>query len=163
LLAAELNCRFFEGDTFHSPENVEKMRAGQPLQDEDRWPWLDRLGAELNAAVATDGIGVAACSALKRRYRERLAQAIEAPLAFVFLNPDRDELIRRLHSRPGHYMPASLLASQFQALEPPGTDEPALALDARRPPQDLCGAACLWLAKPGDAALSAGDFHQRES
>lgn len=147
LLAEALNCRFLEGDAFHGPENVAKMRSGQPLQDEDRWTWLDRLGAALNSAVATDGVGVAACSALKRRYRERLEHAIGAPLAFVFLQADRDELTRRMNNRSDHFMPASLLDSQFEALETPGSDEPALALDARRPPQDLCGAACTWLAQ----------------
>jgi gluconokinase len=148
LLAGTLNCRFLEGDAFHGPDNVAKMSAGQPLQDEDRWPWLDRLGAALNAATLTDGIGVAACSALKRRYRERLQAAVQAPMAFVFLKADRDELTRRLNNRPGHYMPASLIASQFEALEVPGADEPVLALDARRPPQELCAAACAWLAEP---------------
>lgn len=147
LLAEALNCRFLEGDAFHGPENVAKMRSGQPLQDEDRWPWLDRLGAELNSAVAADGIGVAACSALKRRYRNRLERAIGAPLAFVFLKADPDELLRRLRNRPDHYMPASLLSSQLEALEAPEADEPALALDARWPPEELCGAACAWLAQ----------------
>ena len=148
LLAEALNCRFLEGDAFHGPENVAKMSSGEPLQDEDRWPWLDRLGAALESAVAADGIGVAACSALKRRYRQRLEQAIGAPLAFVFLDADPDELTRRMHNRPGHFMPISLLTSQFAALETPGPDEPALALDARRPPRDLCQAACTWLTQP---------------
>jgi gluconokinase len=148
LLAGRLGCRFLEGDSFHGPENVAKMTAGQPLQDDDRWPWLDRLGAELDAAVAADGIGVAACSALKRRYRERLEGAISAPLAFLFLTADPDELTRRLQSRPHHYMPASLLASQFQALEAPTADEPALALDARLEPDALCARACAWLSRP---------------
>ena len=146
LLAAALNCQFLEGDAFHGPANVAKMSAGQALQDEDRWPWLDRLGAGLNSAVAANGVGVAACSALKRCYREQLRQAIAAPLAFVFLQADREELTRRLNNRPGHYMPASLIASQFEALEIPSAEEPVLALDARRAPQELCTAACAWLA-----------------
>ena len=150
LLAETLGCRFLEGDSFHIPENVAKMSRGQPLVDEDRWPWLDRLGAELNGAVAADGVGVAACSALKRSYRERLEQAVDAPLAFVFLTVDRDELARRLHSRPGHYMPPSLLVSQLQALETPQLDEPALALDASQPPQELCAIACAWLERRDD-------------
>ena len=163
LLASILQCRFVEGDAFHSSENVEKMRAGHPLQDEDRWPWLDRIGAELNAAVAADGIGVAACSALKRRYRERLGQAIEAPLAFIFLDVDRDELTHRLHNRPGHYMPASLLASQFKALERPGPDEAALTLDARQPPQDLCGYVCAWLGRLARIAQAGEAVHRKEN
>lgn len=163
LLAGTFNCQFIEGDAFHGPDNVAKMSAGQPLQDEDRWPWLDRLGAALNLAVTKDGVGVAACSALKRRYRERLAQAIEAPLAFVFLRADRDELTRRLTNRPGHYMPASLIASQFETLEPPGPDEPVLALDARQPPQELCVAACAWLARPTRLGGDADQHHREES
>ena len=147
LLAGVLRCRFLEGDAFHSLENVAKMRAGEPLDDQDRWPWLDRLGAELSAAVARDGAGVAACSALKRSYRERLERIVQAPLAFVFLDARVDDLARRLHDRVGHYMPASLLASQLQALEAPGPDEAVLALDAGLPPQALCEAACAWLAR----------------
>ena len=154
LLAQTLNGRFLEGDAFHDAKNVEKMRAGQPLQDEDRWAWLDRIGAELNAAVAANGIGVAACSALKRRYRERLAGVIQAPLALVFLDADENELIRRLERRPNHYMPPSLLASQLQALEPPDPQEPAMTLDARQPVQHLCSLVCAWLSQttPADPA-----------
>ncbi len=163
LLAKTLQCRFLEGDAFHSPENVAKMRAGQPLQDADRWPWLERIGEELNQAVAQDMIGVAACSALKRCYRERLEQVITAPLAFVFLSADQDELTQRMNNRPGHYMPASLLASQFQALEKPGPDEPALALDARQPPQDLCRAACTWLAQAAPLAELVANARRKET
>lgn len=162
LLAQALNCRFLEGDAFHGPENVAKMSSGQPLQDEDRWPWLDRLGAELQSAVAADGFGVAACSALKRRYRERLERAIGAPLAFVFLKADSGELARRMRNRPDHYMPPSLLASQLEALEAPGSDEPALALDARSSPQDLCGAACAWLAQGPGKARATAEFDRKE-
>ena len=147
LLAHALGCRFLEGDAFHSAESVVKMRAGEPLRDEDRWPWLDRLGAELNAAVARDGAGVAACSALKRSYRERLGRTVHAPLAFVFLDAVPTDLARRLLGRHGHYMPSSLLASQLQTLEPPDPGECVLGLDARRPPQELCEAACAWLAQ----------------
>jgi gluconokinase len=148
MLAQELGCRFLEGDSFHGPDNVAKMTAGRALEDMDRWPWLDRLGAELQAAVMADGVGVAACSALKRRYRKRLERAVSAPLAFVFLAASPDELTRRLENRPHHYMPASLIQSQFQALEPPGEDEPALTLDACRPPRALCADAFAWLARP---------------
>lgn len=147
LLAKALHCRFLEGDAFHDTANVEKMRGGQPLQDEDRWPWLDRIGAELNAAVARDGVGVAACSALKRRYRDRLQAMVQFPAVFVFLNANEAELARRLKARAGHYMPPSLLASQLQALEAPGRDEPALVLDAEQSLGDLCDSALAWLTR----------------
>jgi gluconokinase len=163
LLAHTLNCRFLEGDAFHGPENVAKMSAGLPLDDADRWPWLDRLGAELNATVRADGACVAACSALKRRYRERLARAIRAPLAFVFLKASPDELLRRMHNRPGHYMPPSLLASQLETLEAPGADEPALTLDACRSPDDLCAAASDWLARTTAPALASAEFDREET
>jgi gluconokinase len=163
LLAATFHCRFIEGDAFHSPENVEKMRMGQPLQDEDRWSWLDRIGAELNGAVAAHGIAVAACSALKRRYRERLEQAIEAPVAFVFLDADQNELTRRMQNRPDHYMPASLLASQFQALEAPGPDEPALVLDAHQPPRELCDFTRAWLARGANITRASRQAHREET
>jgi gluconokinase len=146
-LAQALQCGFLEGDAFHDAGAVEKMRAGEPLQDEDRWSWLDRIGVEMNATVARDGVGVAACSALKRRYRERLQATIQAPAAFVFLDAGEAELTCRLKARSGHYMPPSLLASQLHALEPPGRDEPALVLDARRPLGELCDSALAWLNK----------------
>jgi gluconokinase len=154
LLAESLGCRFLEGDSFHSRASIAKMTAGQPLDDEDRWPWLDRLGAALDAEVEADGVGVAACSALKRAYRERLERAVSAPLAFVFLDVDGDELTRRLHARPHHYMPVSLLRSQLQTLERPGRDEAALALDALQPPQTLCDVTLAWLAKTARSRLT---------
>jgi gluconokinase len=148
LLADTLGCRFLEGDSFHCDAAVAKMRAGSPLDDDDRWPWLDRLGTAMGTAVETDGLVVAACSALKHSYRIRLRQAVEAPLCFILPEADRDELARRLHNRPGHYMPPSLLASQLDALERPGADEPVLALDAKEPPSALCDASLAWLALP---------------
>jgi gluconokinase len=152
LLAEGFGCRFIEGDAFHSENSIAKMRAGEPLSDEDRWPWLDRLGLAMAGEVAAEGLAVAACSALKRRYRERLARAICAPTAFVLLQADEVELARRLTTRQGHYMPASLLTSQLAALEETWPDEPAIVLDARRSPEDLYRAACAWLRSPGSPA-----------
>jgi gluconokinase len=127
-LAVQLACPAFEGDDFHGAENVAKMRAGHPLDDADRWPWLDRLGTAIGAAVATDGLAVAACSALKRAYRDRLARAAGVPLLFVLLDGTRAEIAARLAARTRHYMPASLLDSQFATLERPAPDERALTL-----------------------------------
>jgi gluconokinase len=146
LLADRLACPFFEGDSFHSEANIAKMRAGQPLSDADRWPWLDRLGAAIGFAVVGQGRTVAACSALKRVYRDRLRAAIAAPTAFVLLEADQGELARRLENRPGHYMPASLLGSQLATLEKPQADELALTLDATLSPELLADHVLDWLS-----------------
>lgn len=133
-LAERLGLPFVEGDTLHPPENVARMAAGIPLTDEDRWPWLDRIAQAL--ADARDGGVVVACSALKRAYRDRLRSA--APdLALVHLRGTRDVLAARLASRRGHYMPASLLDSQLQTLQPPEPDERAIELDVDTPPRTL--------------------------
>ncbi|MGN6374007.1 MAG: gluconokinase [Sphingomonas sp.] len=138
MMAAELHCPFLEGDSFHPDENVAKMRSGEPLDDADRWPWLDALGAAAGAAAAARGRVIVACSALKHAYRDRLAAAIGAPTLFVLLEASPAELERRMGNRPGHYMPRSLLDSQLQTLERPGSDECALALDAETPIRALC-------------------------
>lgn len=147
LLADRLGAPFLEGDTFHSPANVAKMAAGAPLTDDDRWPWLDRLGAALGDAARGQGAAVAACSALRRAYRERLAAAAGLPLRFVFLDTDRAEIAHRMRARSDHYMPASLLDSQLATLERPGTDEPALRLEASEPPATLAQRAGDWLER----------------
>ena len=152
MLASDLGCRFLEADDFHSAENVAKMRSGQPLMDEDRWPWLDRLGGAIGSALSAEGTAVAACSALKRSYRERLSRAAGASIAFVLLNADQDELVRRLGNRPGHFMPVSLLSSQLDALEVPHPDERAITLDASQPPEELVRSARQWLGAPEDIA-----------
>ncbi|WP_373284518.1 gluconokinase [Sphingomonas metalli] len=144
-LGAALDCPVLEGDDYHSAANVAKMEGGHPLTDADRWPWLDRLGAALGEAASAHGIAVAACSALKRSYRERLASASAVPLRFVLLATDADEIARRMASRAGHYMPPSLLGSQLATLEPPGADEPAITLDAAERPDTLCRQALEWV------------------
>lgn len=135
---------FLEGDAFHTDGNVAKMRAGQPLCDEDRWPWLDRLGQAVGDAARSSGMAIAACSALKRRYRERLIAAADVQLLFVLLDADPDELARRMNERPGHYMPASLLASQLAALERPDADEVVLTLESNMAPDTLSRLAWEW-------------------
>lgn len=138
-LAAHLGCPAFEGDDFHATASIAKMRAGQPLDDADRWPWLDRLGAAIGAGVAESGIAVAACSALKRGYRERLERAAGVPILFVLLDGSPGEIAKRLADRQNHYMPPSLLHSQFAALERPAADERALALRCYAPIEELRG------------------------
>jgi gluconokinase len=157
LLARELDCPFLEGDDFHDTSSVAKMRAGQPLVDDDRWPWLDRLGLAVGEVLASQGRVVAACSALRRGYRERLRAAIGAPTRFVLLDASRDELLRRLEDRSGHYMPASLLDSQLATLERPGEDEAVFRLDARAAPEELCGMTRAWLA---ESAAPNSLFHR---
>ena len=143
-LADRLGCPLIEGDAYHSAASIAKMQAGHALTDEDRWPWLDRLGGAIGTAAATTGVAVAACSALRRSYRERLATAAGVPPHFVLLDTARDEIARRMQARTGHYMPGSLLDSQLATLERPQPDEQALALDAARPIAALCDAVLAW-------------------
>lgn len=154
-LARVLECAFLEGDDFHSPEAVARMRSGIPLTDEDRWPWLDRLGRAIAARVGTDGIAVAACSALRRIYRDRLRKVITAPVSYVLMDADRDELMRRMTGRPGHYMPPSLLDSQLNTLERPDPAEGILTLDSRQPVATLCAQTITWLQ--GESPSTASD------
>lgn len=152
LLGETLDCPSFEGDSFHSAANVEKMRAGIPLTDEDRWPWLDALGAAIGAAARERGMAVAACSALKRAYRDRLRDAIGAPTRFVLLEVGREELVRRLQNRPGHYMPASLIDSQLAILEHPDADEDAITIESTIPPTTEADRVLRWLTNADLAA-----------
>lgn len=147
VLAMRLGCGFLEGDDFHSTANVDKMRQGVALTDEDRWPWLEALGAAIGRTVATDHVAVAACSSLKRSYRERLAAAAGTPIVFVLLDVTHGELERRLGNRIDHYMPASLLDSQLQTLERPGIDEPALVLGTNEPPPILGDRVLAWIVQ----------------
>lgn len=144
-LAHALACPMLEGDTYHSAANITKMRDGHPLTDDDRWPWLDRLGAALGDAARERGRAVAACSALRRTYRERLGAASGLRPAFVLLALDHDTIARRMATRSGHYMPVALLDSQLATLEPPTADERALTLDSTRPPDELVAAVRAWL------------------
>jgi gluconokinase len=117
-LAAALGAEFAEGDAYHPPANVEKMRSGHPLDDADRWPWLERLSAEIGRWLDTGRDVVLACSALKQRYRDILKRG-RPGVRFVYLRGSEELIRARLKRRRGHYMPASLLASQFAALEEP--------------------------------------------
>ena len=163
-LARRLRCDFLEGDDFHSADSIAKMRSGQPLDDQDRWPWLDRIAAGLQYAARTDGTAVAACSALKRAYRDRLADAVAMPLLFVFLDTkDSGELARRLVHRADHYMPASLLASQLDTLEELGPDERAVTLDAEHAPDRLCAEALAWIEREISGATKIPEEARRRS
>ncbi len=124
-LAAALRMEFVDGDDLHSPEARAKMGAGVALTDDDRWPWLDRVGARLAL-----GRVVIACSALRRAYRDRLRAAAGPALKFIYLEADREAMRRRVARRRGHYMPASLVDSQFAALEPPDGEADVIAVAA---------------------------------
>ena len=121
-LAARLGWRFEDGDSYHPARNVAKMSAGQPLTDEDRWPWLQAIADEIDRLSAAGERAVIACSALKRAYREVLVHGRD-DVRIVFLDGTQDLIAARLAARKGHFMPPGLLASQFRALERPEADE----------------------------------------
>jgi gluconokinase len=133
LLAERLNWEFQEGDALHPPANVAKMSAGIPLTDEDRWPWLDAIGAWIKEKTQRGEPGILTCSALKRSYRDRL----RGPnVIFVFLNGPREVIAARMARRADHFMPPALLNSQLATLEPPTADENVLAVDLGTTPAD---------------------------
>ncbi|EHK55841.1 gluconokinase [Allomesorhizobium alhagi] len=145
-LAEALGCRFIEGDGLHPPENVARMAGGQPLTDAHRAGWLDAVGAQLSEAARAGSGGVAACSALKRAYRDRLRRICPG-LVFIHLAIDRETARQRVGRRKGHFMPATLVDSQFATLEPPAGDEAALNLDGTRPVAELVAAAAEFLIR----------------
>lgn len=135
-LAAALGWPFHDGDGFHPPENVERMRQGTPLTDAHREPWLDAIAVDLGRTVVSGRGGVYACSALARRYRQRLGLPHPA-IRLVHLAGDAETIRRRLEARRGHFMPASLLESQLAALEPPTAEEDALMVDVGQAPETI--------------------------
>ena len=124
-LSAATGLPYRDGDDLHPPANLARMAAGLPLTDADRWPWLDLVAAEL-AARAPLLIG---CSALKRAYRDRIRQGAGGPVLFVHLSGSRAVIEARMAARRGHFMPVTLLDSQFATLAPPGADEAHLTVD----------------------------------
>ncbi|MDG6093620.1 gluconokinase [Acetobacter sp. AN02] len=146
-LQKALGWSFQEGDGLHPAANVEKMSAGIPLTDEDRWPWLDKCRDWLAAMHAQGHGAILSCSALKRVYRERLKSPGFTPL-FLYLNVPEERLRDRLIHRSGHYMGVGLLRSQLDTLEIPAQDEHALVIDGEMPTEQIVQAV---LAK-----LSAG-------
>ena len=130
-LAEQLGWDFAEGDDLHPAANVAKMAAGHPLTDAEREPWLAAVASWIDGEIEAGRRGVITCSALKRSYRDVLRRP---QVLFVYLSVPRAELERRLRSRTGHYLPASLLGSQLEALEPPGEDEAALTIAASDDP-----------------------------
>ncbi len=148
LLADALDCVFLEGDAFHAAESVVKMREGTPLTDADRWPWLDRIAAAATLSIERCGIAVAACSALRLAYRDRLRLGIPGRVQFVLLEADRPLLLSRMSARPGHFMPPSLLDSQLATLERPLAPEGVLTLPAGLPLDALLDRALAHMDPP---------------
>ncbi|HVB90344.1 MAG TPA: gluconokinase [Beijerinckiaceae bacterium] len=144
MLAERLGFVFVEGDDFHSPDNREKMRAGTALTDADREPWLDALAGKIERLASRKRSAVLACSALKKRYRERLRGAAGV-MRLIYLRGERNLIASRLSARRGHFMAPSLLDSQFEALEEPEPAEAALMLDIGRAPEMLVDEAARWL------------------
>ena len=140
LLAERLGLPYAEADDFHSPANVAKMRAGTPLDDADREPWLQALGAWLGERAKDGSGGVITCSALRRRYRDTLRAACPG-VRFVHLTGSHQLIAERIGGRSGHYMPASLLDSQFAALEPLEPDERGVLLDVGPSAEQLAAEA----------------------
>lgn len=153
-VAQRLGWAFEEGDALHPPSNVEKMHAGHPLTDDDRAPWLARVAAWVDARLDAGAGGIITCSALKRRYRDAIAHG-RAGVLFVFLDGTHDTVAHRLAARRGHFMPANLLDSQFDALERPSADEPVLSIDVGAEPDAVAQAVIDALIRAGRIPPSA--------
>jgi gluconokinase len=134
LLAQQLGWTFVEGDDFHPPANVEKMHQGIPLNDNDRWPWLNAIHRRLEEADKQGENVVLACSALKHSYQHYLAQFTPESICYVYLSGSEDLIRERLASRTGHFMNPKLLHSQFETLEPP---EQAIKVDIGGSPESI--------------------------
>jgi len=147
-LEERMHARFAEGDNFHPESNVRLMRAGTALTDEDRWPWLRSISVWIGECERDLVDGVVTCSALRRRYRDFLRDG-HPSVRFVHLTLGPAALEQRVASREGHYMPASLLASQLQTLEPLGSDEPGLEIDAGESASAIAAAIARWVAGLG--------------
>jgi gluconokinase len=162
LIAERLGARFVDADDFHPPANVAKMRAGIPLDDDDRQPWLAALNAHLREAARRGDSVVLACSALKSAYRERLREGLP-DLKLVHLVGARELIVERLGARSGHYMNPALLDSQIATLERP---DDALSLDVGPAPEELANAVCADLARvqaaPSLAFAPTSPTHTRQ-
>jgi gluconokinase len=144
-LARTIGAQFIEGDALQPPENVARMSRGEALTDELRAGWLDAVGQSMKATLIGGEAVVASCSALKRSYRDRLRRT-EPSIVFVHLAIGRELAWRRVSSRRGHFMPASLVDSQFATLEPPASDEDAFSISAERPIAEIVAAVSEFLA-----------------
>lgn len=143
VLGAQIGAQYIDGDDLHPKQNIEKMSRGEPLQDADRWPWLARVGEALATAHQDVIVG---CSALKRSYRDFIRDRADG-VVFIHLAGSREVIAKRMAERDGHFMPTSLLDSQFEALQVPGPDEPHIAVDISGTPEDIVEAIIEKLAR----------------
>lgn len=141
-LAEALNLPFLEGDSLHPKSNVDKMASGIPLQDEDRWPWLDKIGERM--AAAEQGL-IVSCSSLKKSYRDRLRAAVGGQLAFVFLDGSFEVLHEHMGHRTGHFMPVTMLESQLATLESPVGEPLVFRADVVDPIEKIVAESLEWL------------------
>ncbi len=139
-VAAHLGWEVIEGDSLHPPENIAKMKAGTPLTDADRRPWLQAIAREIDAVRAAGRSAVVACSALKRSYRTILI-GDRPDVVLVYLQGSHELIAARIAARKGHFMPPSLLESQFADLEEPGPDERPIVLSVAPGPEAIVAAA----------------------
>ncbi|MEV5444584.1 gluconokinase [Streptomyces sp. NPDC052644] len=147
LVAERLGVPYAEGDDFHPPANIAKMSAGVPLDDADRWPWLDAIGRWAGGRAGLGG--VVSSSALKRSYRDRLRAAAPG-VVFLHLTGDRALIEERMAARRGHFMPTALLDSQFATLQPLGPDEAGVAVDVSGTPEEITERAAAALRRLAD-------------
>lgn len=136
LLAGRLGWPFEEGDALHPPANIEKMKAGHPLDDNDRAPWLEKVADWVGERLDAGGSGLITCSALKRSYRDTIDRR-GSGVVFVYLHGSYETIAARLAARHGHFMPTKLLDSQFADLQEPGADEPAIRVDVGPAPSEI--------------------------
>lgn len=129
-LSQKTGAPYVDGDDLHPKSNIEKMSAGIPLTDADRWPWLSAVGEQLGSQAGEIFIG---CSALKRSYRDLIREKAGEPVLFIHLTGSKEVIAERMKHRPGHFMPTSLLDNQFATLEPPGEDELSVDADIGQP------------------------------
>jgi gluconokinase len=157
LLASQLRWEFEDADWFHPASNVDKMHNGVPLTDDDRWPWLDAVAAWIDKTRLSGGHGVVACSALKRSYRDVLI-GDRADVRLVYLKGDETLIARRIATRHEHFMPRSLLHSQFEALEEPGPGENPIIVSIEPQPREIVSRILSAMnmtkdARPGQTSL----------
>ncbi|WP_394285193.1 gluconokinase [Corynebacterium sp.] len=142
LLGARIGLPYHDGDDLHPQSNIDKMAAGEPLTDEDRWPWLKLVGEWLTEHPAG---GIIGCSALKRSYRDAIREAAPGAV-FVHVHGSAELLQERMTDRPGHFMPPSLLDSQLDTLEHLGVDETGRIFDISGTPDEIVAAAAAWIS-----------------
>jgi gluconokinase len=148
MMAARTGWPFLDADALHPAANVAKMVRGEPLSDADRWPWLDLVAAWIAERRQAGLSGVVGCSALKRRYRDRLREA-DPGLRFAFLTGDREILLARVQQRHGHFFPTRLLDSQLADLEPPTLEEHPIVVQIGQSPEAVADAILVGLRAPG--------------